>query len=126
MRAHPRQGILAIDAILHPDHDVGAGSEREHLVRLHAPRPLRLRDAQPYDDRVSPVDDLEHLEPASLRRKVREAADDLPTGASGRRLSDAILIDTTPHGRGIEEADPRRRLAALEGVIGVPNRRVAP
>jgi hypothetical protein len=124
-RAGRRQRIIAIDAVQHADHDVGVVAEREQFEDLDASRPVRLRDPQADDDGVALVDEVERLEPTSLFIEVCKAADDLPTGASGRRLVDFGAVDRPPHHSRIQEGDPRRQLAAAQRVIRVPNHRVA-
>jgi hypothetical protein len=100
-------------------------SEREQLEDLDAARPARLRDPQADDDHVTVVDELERLEPTALCIEVCKAANDLPAAASGRSLVDVGPVDRPPHRSRIQEVDPRRQLAAAQGVVGVPNHRVA-
>jgi len=119
-----RQRVLAIGAVLHTDHGVGAVPEREPFEDLNAPRPIGLRQPQADDDIVAAVDELKRLEPASLLIEVCEAADDLPSATSGGRLRDLGFVDGPPYNGGIEEADPWRQLAAPKGLVRVPNHHV--
>jgi len=101
-------------------------SKGEHLEDLDRPRPVRLRDPQADDDGVTQVDKLERLEPASLLVEICEAADDLPTVASGGRLFEVVgRLDATPHDLGIQQGDPGRQLSPPEALIGIPDHRFA-
>ena len=100
-------------------------AEGEYFEDVDGPRPVRLRDPQADDDGVSLVDELERLEPASLLIEVCEAADDLPTVASGGRLVRLVAVDGTPHDLGIQQGDPGRQVSPPEALIGIPNHGLA-
>ena len=120
-----RQGVVTIRAVLHPDDDVGARPECEALEGLHARGPIRLRDAQASDNRIALIEELEHLESASLLVQIPEAVNDLPAGASGGWPLMVGRLDTLPDHGAIEELVPGAELAAPEGGIRVPNHLVA-
>jgi len=120
-----RHRVVAVRAVLHADHDVGTGSEREAFEHVDGPRPVWLRDPEADNHSVALIDELERLEPAPLLIKVCEAANDLPAGASGRGLLHLSFVDGPPDGGAIEEADPGRELAASQGVISVSNQVMA-
>ncbi len=119
-----RQRVVAVGAVLHADHHVSVVPESEPLEDLEGPRPVWLRDPQADDDGVALVDGLYHLEPTTLLIKVRKAANDLPTGASGGRLLDVRLLDCPPHDGAVQETDPGSKLATPQRVVGVPDHRV--